>query len=261
MVRRYKITRRKTYQRRYPYRYPVSPTGRRGIGTAYNLHTKYIAAIPRGLQLKKHHFKQTFHPINISVNPSCHYTSTGVGAVGSGVLYGPSTTDPSPAGYFSYYFTLAEIPQVTSFTSLFDAYRINKLVIKFIPLVQYTQLGNGAANLAAEPQWLSTVVDYDDSGILTTEGALLEYETFKQSSPNRKHVRTFVPATSQNLYKSSGTTIAYSQKRKPWIDAAYTDVEHYGIKGLINGPATQANQVQTAFKVYVTAYISFKQTR
>ena len=97
--------------------------------------------------------------------------------------------------------------------------------------------------------------------MLTTEGGLLEYETFKQTPPYRKHTRAFIPALAQEAYKTTGTTIAFMQGRKKWLDAAYADVEHYGIKGLINGPANLGGQVQTAWKVYITMYISFKQTR
>lgn len=220
--------------------------------------------VPRGLSLKKHHFKQTYHPsaTNVTVDANCRYAPTGTGAVGSGTLYGPATTDLQPAGYFSIKFTLSDLPQATTYTSLFDAYRINKVVVKFIPVLSnYNQPGNTAGNLAAEPQWLSTVIDYDDSTVLTTEGALLEYETMKQTQPSRKHVRTLVPAVAMSAYKTSGTTIGFAQKRKMWLDSAYTDIEHYGVKGLINGPATMAAQVQCAWKVYITAYVSFKQTR
>ena len=219
--------------------------------------------IPRGIRMKMHHFKQTYHPAsaNILCNANCSYTNTGTGAAGSGVLIGPSTSSTGPAGYFSYHFTMDEIPQSATFAALFDAYRVNKIVLKFIPMNQFTQLGNGSANLAAQPQWLSTVIDYDDNTLLTTEGQLLEYETFKQSRPSATHKRVFVPAMAQQYFKTSGTTIAFGQAKKRWVDAAYLDVEHYGIKGLVNGPAVQASQVQTSWKVYATAYISFKQTR
>lgn len=219
--------------------------------------------IPRGIRMKMHHFKQTYHPAvaNFNLNANCTYTNTGTGAAGSGVLIGPSSASTGPAGYFTYHFTMDEIPQSATFAALFDAYRVNKIVLKFIPMTMFTQSSNTSANLAAQPQWLSTVIDYDDSTLLTTEGALLEYETFKQSRPSATHKRVFVPALAQDYFKTSGATIAYGQARKRWIDAAYLDVEHYGVKGLINGPANLGAQVQCSWKVYATAYISFKQTR
>jgi len=219
--------------------------------------------IPRGMAIRSHSFKQTFHPsaANVTTDVNCHYSFSGSGPVGSGTLYGPASTDTVPAGYFSIKFTLADLPQVSSFTALFDTYKINKVVVKLIPFGYPTGYINTASNLSAQPQWLSTVIDYDDSTVLTSEGSLLEYETFKQTRPGAEHVRVLVPAISVEAYKTSGTTIGYSQKRKQWLDAAYTDVEHYGIKGLINGPQTMADQIQTGFKVYCTAYVTFKQTR
>lgn len=224
----------------------------------------YTAKLPRGLALRMHHFKQTFHPSTtyFTTNPSAHYAATGSGGVGSGTLYGPSTTDPSPAGYFSYIVVAQDLPQFSAFSAVFDAYRINKVVVKFIPLANsITSAVNTSGNIVAENQWLSTVIDYDDGVLLTTENSLLEYETFKQTPPYRRHTRAFVPALAQEAYKTSGTTIGFMQGRRKWLDAAYGDVEHYGIKGLVNGPASQTDQVQTAWKVYVTMYISFKQTR
>lgn len=159
-------------------------------------------------------------------------------------------------------FTAADIPQFNSFSALYDAYRIEKLKVQFVPVVStYNVLGNAASNLTAQPQWLSTVVDYDDQTLLTTEGALMDYETFKESAPYERHTREFKPAVSLQAYKTSGTTIGYSQHKDQWIDAAYSDVEHYGIKGLINGPASMAAQVQTAWKVYVSVQIAWKQVR
>lgn len=237
-----------------------------GSKGAYFINRRFgrPALIGRQLSLKMHHFKQTYHPLaaNVITDANCHYSFVGTGAVGSGTLYGPATGDVSPAGYFAMRFTLADLPQVASFAGLFDAYRINKVVVKFVPYVNsYTTSSGAAANLAAQNQFLSTVIDYDDASVLTTEGSLLEYETYKTTPAYRKHTRSLVPALSQEAFKTSGTTIGYTQQRKKWIDAAYTDVECYGIKGLINGPAIQADQVQCAWKVIVTAYVSFKQTR
>lgn len=254
-------------RRRYRRRYRRRSTFKRNIvvaGRGRHGFSRTVSAIPRGLALKKHHFKQTYHPlyVNYTSDVNVSYTQGGAGAAGSGTLYGPTITSAAAAGYFSFFTTLAELPQVSQFTNIFDAYRINKVVFKFIPLSNNVNLPqNTPGNLAAAPQWLSTVIDYDDSSILTTEGSMLEYESFKQTAPYRRHTRSFVPALAIEAYKTSGTTIAYSQARKKWIDAAYTDVPHYGVKGLVNGPAIQADQVQCAWKVYCTMYVSFKQTR
>ena len=176
---------------------------------------KRYKSIPRGLTIKEHKFVQHFHPssANVIVDANCHYSFTGTGAVGSGTLYGPATTDVGPAGYFSMKFTLADVPQAASFSALFDCYRIDKLKVDLIPVGNVVnQTIFGAGSLTAAPQWLSTVIDYDDSTLLTTEAALLDYESFKQTPSYRKHVRTFTPAVSMSAYKTSGTTIGYVQK-------------------------------------------------
>lgn len=235
-----------------------------GSSYAKRVRRRYTA-IPRGLKLSKvHSFKQVYHPTttNVTCDANCSYTFTGTGSAGSGTLIGPSSASVQPAGYFTIRFTASDLPQFTTFSGLFDCYRINKVVVKLAPYItQYTQGGNSSANLAAQPQWLSTVIDYDDSSVATSESELLQYESFKDTRPHETHIRSLVPAVSMSAFKTSGTTIGYVQRYKQWIDAAYSDVEHYGIKGLINGPALLADQVQGAWKVYITAYVSFKQTR
>lgn len=253
---------RRRYSRRYKRRRPSTYLRNRKVaGIGKGSRSRYVAIVPRGLSLKRHHFKQTFHPVNVTTDANCHYTLTGTGALGSGMLYGPSTSDLSPAGYFSIFSTIAELPQQATFTALFDCYRINKVVYKFIPMANSITDSVGVGNLSSTPQWLSTVIDFDDSTLLSSEASLLEYENFKQTGPYRKHIRSFVPAVSMDVYRTGGSTLGYTQTRKRWIDAANTDVPHYGVKGLINGPASQADQGQMAWKVYVTMYISFKQTR
>lgn len=244
----------------------ISDEGKPGGGKSYHKRIRQrYSMVPRGLKLSKvHSFKQTYHPTaaNFTTDANCTYTFSGTGAGGSGTLIGPASGSVSPAGYWCLRFTIADLPQWTSFSALFDTYRINKVVVKLKPYITaYTQLGNGAANLAAQPQWLSTVIDYDDQTLPTTESELLQYETFKETAPSDEHVRVLTPKVSMSAFKTSGTTIGYVQRDKQWIDAAYGDVEHYGMKGLVNGPAVLASQIQGSWKVYVTAYVSFKQTR
>jgi len=146
-----------------------------------------------------------------------------------------------------------------SYAALFDAYRINKVVVKMVPQVTSLTVGSTAsAPVTAKQSFMTSVIDYDDATALTSYNAALEYETFRATPMYRTHKRVLTPALSQQAFKTSGTTIAYMQKRKQWVDAAYGDTEHYGLKFYIqNSP----DLLQQMWKVYVTMYVSFKQVR
>lgn len=211
--------------------------------------------IPRGFRSKTHSFKQTFYPSTAAMN---------INAVGGynptfGELAGPTITDASDM-YFSYKFLLQDIPQHASFEALFDTYRVNKLVVKFIPQINsFTVISTAGANAANRAELMATVIDYDDNNLLSSYLSALDYETFRETPSYRTHKRVYIPAISQEVFKTSGTTIGYTQSKKKWIDMAYDDVEFYGLKGVIQNHA--ATNIQQIWRVFVTAYITLKQVR
>lgn len=205
-----------------------------------------------------HHFKQTFYPSasTIVTSGDCTYVAAAGNLFGPGVAAG---TD----GFFTYNFQLLDLPQVASFSALFDAYKINKILIKFIPAYNvFGVTGNPVAGglQPGRPEYLTTVLDYDDNANLTTQAQLMEYDTFKQTAPTQKHIRSFKPAVAMNAFRTAVTS-GYVQKKQQWIDIANTDVEHYGIKGCIQHDSTAANNIQNQWRVYVTAFFSCKEVR
>lgn len=210
--------------------------------------------VPRGIRMRHHTFKQVFYPGTGSVSVS------GMTYPTAGNLLGP-TTGGGVDGSFSIFFQIADLPQVASFSALFDEYKVNKVVYKFDPVVQstsYTALNTDTAD-PYQVQYLNTVIDFDDATTIATIGAMMEYESFKKTTPGRKTVRVFVPSISNELYRTGGGTIGYGRKSKQWIDMAYTDVPHYGIKGYVDHYNTK--QVQQHWKVTCTVYLSFRQVR
>lgn len=183
--------------------------------------------MPRSLMLKQHHFKQTYQP------STANFVDAGVAANGTyinapnGIVYGPTVT-ALDSYFFALRFTVADLPQIASFTALFDSYRINKVVVKFVPMqnnVPTVAVSAAGANQNGVTQDMETVIDYDDAVILTSRAAALEYDTYKETPCWKTHKRVIVPSMSMEAFKTSGTTIGYIQKKKQWIDAAYTDVD------------------------------------
>lgn len=214
------------------------------------------ARIGRGsIQSKVHFYKQTYFPSATSLLVTGG-TSTSYVA-NQGLLYGPQSL--AADGYFALKFLASDLPQYTSLAALYDTYKINKLVVKFVPQINSLTAVSTAGSLVSAPQeFMSTVIDYDDATLLTNYTDALQYQTFKETPTYKIHKRVITPKLSMSAFKTSGTTIGYVQKSKQWVDAAYGDVEHYGLKGSIQ---SNTNSVQQIWKVFVTAYISFKQVR
>ena len=125
-------------------------------------------------------------------------------------------------------FALEHLPNYTEFTTLFDQYRINKVVCKFIPTANQLNV-NTAPNTVTVPQ-IYTVTDYDSATSPSTVNEMMEYATVKAVSSNKPFTRVLVPRTASPIFRS-GVTAAYMQNpARQWIDCNYHDVPHYGIR-------------------------------
>lgn len=166
-----------------------------------------IARIPRTLNLQVHYFKQTYFPSATALS-----NTGGSYSASNGILQGPTAN--SDMG-FSLKILASDIPQFASFAALFDAYKIAKVVVKFVPqTTQYTMVSNPGSTpvtTTAQQQYLNTAIDLDDSSIPTSLQEIMEYETFLSTPAYKNHKRVFVPRMSQLAFKTSGTTVAYTQ--------------------------------------------------
>lgn len=150
-------------------------------------------------------------------------------------------------------FTLADLPNVSDFTNLFDHYRINKVVMRFWLRIDP---GAQAAATASYPKHYS-VIDYDDTTLLT-QAEMRQHANcrIRVMYPNRPVTIVFTPATLGLTYLSAvGST--FSPQWKKWVDMANTAVPHYGLKWNVDD-LTNTNykiDVETCF------YISVKGVR
>lgn len=153
-------------------------------------------------------------------------------------------------------FALSAVPQVASFTALFDAYRLDWVRVRFIPRTNTNQAGYSATVNSYTSLFL-TAIDYDDIGSITT-AALLEYQNVQVDNCLKPRTVTFKPKCSPQVYKVSGTTIGYAEAKPGlWIDCAYTDVPHYGLRTSLGSQGTY----YTAMDVIIDYHLSFKGVR
>lgn len=120
------------------------------------------------------------------------------------------------------------------FTSLFQEYRINCIVINYVPTWSNADLAN---NSAVAPNSLPTIgwaFDYNDANTPLAMDAISEYSNYKEQRFMKAMKAKLWPATAPGLYISA-ISAGYAVQRKTWIRAANSDVPHYGMKlGIYN---------------------------
>jgi len=154
---------------------------------------------------------------------------TYIKAVDLGNVLTTSTTVPIGA---SLNFTLNQLPEVSSLTTLFDQYKIEEICVDIVAE------GN-TNNNSLDSRWAS-VLDYDDSATLTTFAQALEYDTALITPLNNGHARRFKPHVAVAAY--SGAFTSFANQPAQWLDCGSPNIQHYGIK-LIAEPSVTATGV------------------
>lgn len=168
---------------------------------------------------------------------------------------------PSPVGN-AYAFSLSQLPSVSDFTNLFDQYKITGAKLQITPALSEgiaSPLAGTSAALGFSR--VHSVIDYDDTSAPTSEDQLLEYGSHKSTAPFQTHTRFIKPKILQEVYRSTLGT-AYAPKSGQYLDVAYPDIPHYGMKVWVSAPNTNPGTAQSiTYKVYLTLYITCKNVR
>lgn len=171
------------------------------------------------------------------------------------------TTGAAQGGAFS--FSLNDLPNVTEFTTLYDRYKIKKIVLKLIPKVSQTVTQSpGSMSIVANSRGhLFSAIDYDDVAVPPAVDTLLQYPNCKRTPTDRIHTRIIYPCIRSVLYNvadssSLGFSTAFSPQRR-WIDCTMPKVQHYGLKWWL----TQTNGIEVSYDIETTVYIQFKNVR
>lgn len=169
-----------------------------------------------------HHFKRTYEATNLNISAT---------APVSGTLT----------------VQMASIPDVTDFTTLFDRYRINKVIVRFVPNFTGSDL-NPSSSVISIPNF-HTVLDYDDSTAPGSLNNMFQYSTYRMTRGNKIHIRKYTPS----VLTAQGSGSTYGPKWKQWLDLSDLTINQYGLKFWID--QQNAGGVGT-FKPYVTVYFS-----
>lgn len=143
-------------------------------------------------------------------------------------------------------FQFSSIPQAADLSNVFDQYRIDMVEVWITPLGQSAATGTSRT---------ASVIDYDDSTVLTTFNQALNYPSCVSTLLNNGHYRRFKPHVAVAVYASSAFT-SFSNESDVWIDMVSQNVEHYGIKW-----AAETAASNNTVDVLVRLHVSMRQVR
>lgn len=149
---------------------------------------------------------------------------------------------------FQYSFQLSDLPNSSEFTSLYDEYRFDRVVMKFYPDTQDCTPASGTGNTL-----VYSALDYDDANV-TNIASIQQYSNCMTHNSIKPFGRSVIPRHALAAYSGAFTSYAQSEG---WVDCNSPSVQHYGIK--IAFPL-QAGNVNTWTPVAVY-YLSFRGVR
>lgn len=160
-------------------------------------------------------------------------------------------------------FRLNLLPNYTEFTSLYDQYKIKKIIWRIERAFTGNDASQGSVGTTVTTnKFIRAVHDYDGGSSLSTEYQYLEYQNCKSySAMGQRPLRlTLYPKVQDAIFKTDAkTSYASSMIKPPWIDVANHDVEHYGIK-LFTPMITPSGNTQV-HRVFATVIFQCKNTR
>lgn len=162
--------------------------------------------------------------------------------------------------HLAYHFTLSDVPNYEEFTSLYDEYKILKIVVKLMPMAM--QVTNSADGSTSNFGILATVLDFNDDTPLTSIQDYEAYQNFRFQSiqSQRLHTRVFTPTAAGLTLTEAGaaTSVPVRVERNKWYRTSNAEVVYYGLKLFLG--AGSANSLQTYY-FQLIYYMAFRNVK
>lgn len=128
-------------------------------------------------------------------------------------------------------FCLADLNQVTTFSSMFDRYRFEKVQLRFTSRNQSVSVFNIASPNNTVPSML-VAVDRDDSTAPASTAALTEYDNSINIPGTCSFDLTLIPSVVSTIANasSSATSSVIHRSDEEWLDIAATNIPNFGVK-------------------------------
>lgn len=154
-------------------------------------------------------------------------------------------SDTSDAVYND--FRLAQLPNTSDFTNLYDNFKICGIKRKYI-----FNRNSADVNASQEIPRLLTVNDFNDTGALASESEAMEYPLFKQSRLDRPTSRYWRPT--QTTQGGANMVVKSRWNETTNSDGAY----HHGLKEAIITTDTATGTTFGTLDVYTTFYLAMR---
>lgn len=152
-------------------------------------------------------------------------------------------------------FRLDLLPSYTEFTNLFDEYKLNMVVVHFIP--QYTMVNPEVGGAAVDTGMLYYAADYDDGSTPTSKDYMLQMENCRYLTVTQAAHVAIRPKSSIVVDANGGTYVGASIG-PTWINCGSGIYNHYGLKVWCQGSTTTTIY---QWRVLVDYYITFRKAR
>lgn len=181
-------------------------------------------------------------------------TSTGLSGANSIQQNGPTGV------YGALAFQLSDLANSSTFSSLFDQYRFEKIRLYIRARTNAASLFNTASPNAAVPR-VFIVIDRDDSTAPTAITDLMQYDSVATFTGHEDCVIDLVPNVTPAVF-SGGAFSGYSSlpSNSTWIDIANTAVPLYGVKFGVTGLSASTTS-SWYWDITAEYVVSFKNTR
>lgn len=128
-------------------------------------------------------------------------------------------------------FNIGLMPAVLDLLEVYDFYRIDRVDVTFFYASEISATTSSASNYPT----LAYCIDYDDDNAPSTLQDVLTSNLHKLhyfgEGARRTHTVSMVPRSNSIIARSTTTSVGLaSQHPGTLIDAAYPDVQHYGLK-------------------------------
>lgn len=135
----------------------------------------------------------------------------------------------------AYAWALDDLTNSSSFTRLWDAYKVSKIKVEFIPVANQSPYTSPTSGYIPS---LILATDSNDESLPTSTEALLQRAGSKMKQFSRPQSKTITPCIAGEAFVSQ-LTQGYTQKYCPWIPTADPSVKLYGLKAAFVGLPSQ----------------------
>lgn len=165
-------------------------------------------------------------------------------------------TDTGSIQHLGYQFNLDQLAEEADFQSLYDSYKIKKIILSLEP-----QFSGTNASAAPYQNWLRVVHDYDDITPLTTQNQYLEYAGCKSHLVTQPRIIRIplYPKIQTINQTSGGTGLITRPVKSTWLPTASDLVDHLGLKIMV--PSCGLSVGSVLFLVRATFVIQMKNSK